>query len=44
LYEVAKEVLPYRDKHDQVRNNLPWLLNLATSVIAKEPENNAKSK
>lgn len=36
LYNLAKDNLPHRAKHDEVRNNLPWLLYLAQDVIAKD--------
>lgn len=42
LYLVAKERLPYRSKHDEFRDGLPWLLYQAREVIAKntaEPAN-----
>lgn len=35
LYTVAKEKIPRRDKHEEYRNNLPWLLYLAGEIIAK---------
>lgn len=35
LYTVAKEELPYRPKHDEFRDGLPWLLYLCREVIAK---------
>lgn len=35
LYKLTSEKLPYREKHDQTRNNMPWLLYVATSLIAK---------
>lgn len=35
LYLVAKERLPYRSKHDEFRDGLPWLLYLSREVIAR---------
>jgi hypothetical protein len=35
VYEAAQELIPKRDKHDTVRNNMPWLLYLAKSCIEK---------
>lgn len=35
LYLVAKERLPYRSKHDESRDGLPWLLYTAREVIAR---------
>ena len=34
LYKIASEFLPHRAKHDEQRNNMPWLLYLASEVIA----------
>jgi ribosomal protein L20A (L18A) len=36
LYQTAKDFLPYRAKHDELRDGLPWLLFEAREVIAKE--------
>lgn len=44
LYTVAKEKIPYRPKHDEYRNNLPWLLYLAGEIIAKDNNKNKKEK
>ena len=45
LYNVAKERIPYRAKHDELRDNLPWLLYLAREIIAKnEKPNDGKKK
>lgn len=46
LYTVATEYLPYRAKHDESRNNLPWLLYLSGEVIAhnKNQKKNKKEK
>ena len=39
IYLALKETVPHRDKHDTVRQDLPWLLYLAQEVIAKaEPQ------
>lgn len=34
LYLTAKEKLPYRPKHDEKRNGMPWLLSESTKIIA----------
>lgn len=34
IYEAAKQVLEHRDKHDEPRNGIPWLLHTATNLIA----------
>ena len=36
LYLTAQEVIPYRSKHDEFRDNLPWLLYLAKDLISKD--------
>ena len=33
VYSVVSEKLPYRDKHDSIRNNMPWLLYLSSKVV-----------
>lgn len=39
-YELSKKIIPYREKHDTMRNGLPWLLYQAQGswayVIAQE--------
>ena len=35
LYTIAQEKIPYREKHDTYRDNLPWLLYLCREIIAK---------
>lgn len=35
LYKALQEVLPARDKHEQMRSGMPWLFSLATSVMEK---------
>lgn len=35
LYKLTSEKLPPREKHEQTRNNMPWLLYIATCLIAK---------
>ena len=44
LYTVAKERIPYRAKHDEFRDNLPWLLYLAREIIAKNEHDDSKKK
>lgn len=38
LYHLTSAKLPYREKHDQIRNNMPWLLYIATCLIAKSDD------
>lgn len=38
LYEAAKDVIPYREKHEETRNKLPWLLYLTHEVLAKNTD------
>lgn len=35
LYEGARQVLPHRSKHDELRNEMPLLLNAATDLLAR---------
>ena len=42
LYKVTSEKLPYRPKHDEKRNGVPWLLYLAFEVLAKAGNNTRK--
>jgi hypothetical protein len=35
-YSAVKEHIEYRAKHDETRNNMPWLLYLCEDLIAKE--------
>lgn len=34
LYDIIKQTIPYRSKHDGERNNMPWLLYLAKSIYS----------
>lgn len=36
IYKCAKEVIPYRDKHDEMRCQLPWLMYLIKESIEKD--------
>lgn len=38
MYTAAIEVLPYRSKHDDLRDGLPWLLFEAREAVAKSDE------
>lgn len=38
LYTIACQVIPYRQKHNEYRQNLPWLYFLAQEVIAKNDQ------
>lgn len=42
LYNAAKEMLPYREKHDEMRTGLPWLMYLSQEVIAKNTRPKSK--
>lgn len=44
IYLIAKDHLEYRDKHEESRNLLPWLLYLASEVIAKDNASKSKKK
>lgn len=46
LYTVAKDKIPYRAKHEEQRDGLPWLLYMAREIIAKnvEPVKDKKTK
>lgn len=35
LYTIAIDKIPYRAKHDETRDGLPWLLYLSQEIIAK---------
>lgn len=35
IYEAATQMLPYRDKHDEIRNGMPLLLNAAVALVAR---------
>lgn len=35
IYEAATRLLPPRDKHDEIRNGMPLLLNAAVSLVAR---------
>lgn len=37
LYEVAAQMLPGRDKHAEMRNQMPYLLYIATAMVAQRP-------
>lgn len=39
LYTAAKAKIPYRSKHDECRDNLPWLLYLSREIVAKSNQN-----
>lgn len=40
LYTIASNFLPARAKHEETRDNMPWLLYLAFEVIAKNKKGN----
>ncbi|MCI4659634.1 hypothetical protein [Cryobacterium zhongshanensis] len=35
IYEAATRILPHREKHDEIRNGLPLLLNAAVALVAR---------
>lgn len=35
IYEAAARLIPHRDKHDEIRNGMPLLLNAAVSLVAR---------
>lgn len=35
IYYIAKEKIPYREKHDEIRAGMPWLLFLVTRMIGR---------
>lgn len=43
LWKTASETFPYRPKHDETRNGMPWLLYLASAIIASN-KNDKNSK
>ena len=38
LYHIICEIIPYREKHDSVRDGLPWLLYNCKRVVTTQPE------
>lgn len=34
VYQLAEKIIPYRDKHDEVRNGMPWLLYQAVGSFS----------
>lgn len=44
MYKTAQEFLPYREKHDEERNGLPWLLFEIQEVMSKTEKPKAKQK
>ena len=35
IYESLVNILPYREKHDSLRNGMPWLMYIAHEAVAK---------
>lgn len=35
VYHIVSQKIPYREKHDETRAKMPWLLFIATRMIAK---------
>ena len=44
VYEVAKATIPYRDKHDQIRNGVPWLMYYAQKAVGSNRRLTEQSK
>lgn len=44
LYKIVRDRIPYRTKHDEFRDGLPWLLYLAREIIAKDDSTKKKKK
>lgn len=42
LYNIVKNKLEHRTKHDELRDGLPWLLYLAQEIIAKSTDKSKK--
>ena len=38
LYDVLVEKIPYRDKHDTIRDGMPWLLYVIREMMAKNAD------
>lgn len=36
LYEAVKTNIPYRDKHEETRNNMPWLMYIAHEIRSRK--------
>ena len=44
VYLLAKDIIPYRDKHDEIREGLPWLLYTAKQGYAYIKAQRSKDK
>ena len=42
IYEVIKEKIEHREKHDTLRNGMPWLLYIASTMVSKTDLYNAE--
>lgn len=37
IYYIAKELIPYRDKHETYRDGMPWVMHMAYKCVCKNP-------
>ena len=44
IYYVAKHHIPHREKHDSLRNKMPWLLYTIIQQYAKKPNDNTPKR
>jgi hypothetical protein len=42
IYEAATRLLPHREKHDEIRNGMPLLLNAAVALVARRMGDKAR--
>ena len=40
IYEATRQQLPYREKHEQINQHMPWLLYQATTIVARDTPKN----
>ena len=38
VYELATELIEHREKHDEFRNNMPWLLYRTVDCFTLKPK------
>lgn len=39
IYYTAKDLIPYREKHDTFRDGMPWVMHMAYKCVCKNPPN-----
>ena len=44
LYEIITRMTPYRDKHEEIRDGMPWLMYTAKRVVTTVPDTNEKKE